>query len=63
MTKLDKLEKAYDILKVLVDTLDENCVYDHHGYCQSHWLQGPCPIEQAKELINTEPTSFAIPND
>jgi hypothetical protein len=64
MTQLEKLERAYDILLILVDAHDEECRYDHHGHCQTHWLHDrPCPIEQAKELINTKPTSFAIPNN
>lgn len=34
---------------------DEDCDYDHHGYCQTHWgANGPdekCPHEQARHLV------------
>ena len=35
----------------------ETCHYDHHGYCQTHFLHSkPCPMEiinsKAKEIVN-----------
>ncbi len=54
MIELEKLQKAYDILSTIINSCDEKCRYDHHGYCQTHWLHDkPCPIEQAKELFQT----------
>lgn len=39
-----------EILEELVD--DDPCWYDHHGYCQAHWLhEAPCPVERAKEFL------------
>lgn len=62
MTQLEKLEKAYGILTNIMESLDDSCRYDHHGYCQTHWLHDrPCPVEQAKELINSQTTAFAVP--
>jgi len=29
---------------------DEDCWYDHHGYCQTHFLhERPCPMELINE--------------
>jgi hypothetical protein len=47
--------RALRVLRALVDELvdDEDCCYDHHGYCQAHSLQAkPCPHERAKALLN-----------
>ena len=35
----------------------DTCHYDHHGYCQTHFLHSkPCPMEiinsKAKEIVN-----------
>jgi hypothetical protein len=31
---------------------EDDCSYDHHGYCQAHALQSrPCPHERAKRLL------------
>ena len=46
------LNSALDILGDLID--DEECVLDHHGYCQTHgWFykNPPCPNKRAKELL------------
>jgi hypothetical protein len=33
-------------------THDDECQYDHHGYCQAHFLhERPCPHERAKALL------------
>lgn len=35
---------------------DDACSYDHHGYCQTHYLhEQPCPVEQARDLLDAEP--------
>jgi hypothetical protein len=31
---------------------DDACEYDHHGYCQSHFLhERPCPHERAQAIL------------
>ncbi len=44
---------APDLLAILIRLVDEDdCRYDHHGYCQTHNLgEQPCPHEQAKPLL------------
>jgi hypothetical protein len=48
-------EELLGLIGDLVD--DEDCRYDHHGYCQTHgWFDTTprCPHIRAKELINAE---------
>lgn len=51
--KLEAQNKV--ILEALVNLLDpfkdDPCYYDHHGYCQAHFVSNPCPVEAAKEAI------------
>ena len=46
-----KLMEALIIMRDLTD--DDDCHYDHHGYCQAHgWLtDGVCPHKRSKELL------------
>jgi hypothetical protein len=42
---------ALDILADLIDA-EEDCRYDHHGFCQMHGLrERPCAHERAKKLL------------
>ena len=52
MTNYKKLLlESLSIIKDLID-IDE-CMYDHHGYCQTHSGDlNPCPHERAKLLLN-----------
>ena len=34
--------QMYVALSLLVD--DDECMYDHHGYCQTHNLGNPCAV-------------------
>jgi hypothetical protein len=49
----NKLKEAIDILREFVSINDEECYYDHHGYCQAHYLHEhhECPIYRARQLI------------
>jgi len=38
-----------EALEALVD--DEECRFDHHGYCQTHNLSNPCDMQRAREVI------------
>jgi len=40
-----------ELLEVMVDINDEECRHDHHGYCQSHYLEESCTIKKAKEIL------------
>jgi hypothetical protein len=38
-------------------TAEDDCDYDHHGYCQAHmWFEDDvvCPVKRAKEILGTE---------
>jgi len=44
-------ERLRAIVTQLADSDDEPCVYDHHGYCQTHLVGKPCLIAAARETI------------
>ena len=46
-----QLEEARDILEVVVEVNDEDCYYDHHGYCQAHNLEEDCHIARSKKWL------------
>lgn len=36
----------------IVDSVGTECRYDHHGYCQEHWLdERPCPMETIAKVL------------
>ncbi len=37
---LERMHALEDALRLFVD--DENCRFDHHGYCQEHGGTKPC---------------------
>jgi hypothetical protein len=47
-------EEMRRLLNELVDP--DPCWFDHHGACQAHGLQNPCPHEQAKKLLSEQNT-------
>lgn len=47
-------EEMRRLLSELVDP--DPCWFDHHGSCQAHDLQNPCPHEQAKKLLAEQNT-------
>lgn len=43
---------AVDLLREFIEPQTEPCWYDHHGYCQAHWLhEKPCPVERALDYL------------
>lgn len=35
-----------------LEAMDEPCRYDHHDYCQTHWLDAqPCPVEKVRAVL------------
>lgn len=49
-----KLRQQTSVLRgLLIELTDEDdCRYDHHGYCQAHSLDtAPCPHSRSKTLI------------
>lgn len=43
-------------------TDSEPCRYDHHGYCQTHYLhERPCPHERAKEVLTVAKHIHGMP--
>lgn len=52
LVEVDRLKAA---LSEMVEVNDEPCRLDHHGYCQSHFLDevkdGGCRVANAKALL------------
>ena len=48
---LEERDQLLAALKPLVD--DDECEFDHHGYCQAHnWYQDSvCPRERARAFL------------
>lgn len=46
-----QLEEARGIIEVVVEVKDDDCYYDHHGYCQAHNLEEDCHVAKAKNFI------------
>ena len=38
--------EAIELMDAVVDYVEEECWYDHHGYCQAHSLLPNCPFEK-----------------
>jgi len=46
----DKYIELWDLVEQFFD--EDECHYDHHGYCQTHnGHERPCPHETAKKLL------------
>ena len=56
----EKQEQEIQRLKEIIDDLydEDECEYDHHGYCQTHnWFNSStCPHKRIKELKALEKT-------
>ena len=46
-----QLEKTRGIIEVVVEVKDDDCYYDHHGYCQAHNLEEDCHVARAKKWL------------
>lgn len=46
-----QLEEARGIIEVVVEVNDDDCYYDHHGYCQAHNLEEDCHVARAKKWL------------
>lgn len=42
-------------LRDLLDAIgDEPCRFDHHGYCQAHFVSSPCEVADARRLLDLD---------
>lgn len=48
ITESQSREAIYLILTLLDD---DPCWHDHHGDCQAHGFESPCPHKQSKRLL------------
>lgn len=40
-----------EIVLVVAEDNDQECWFDHHGYCQAHSLEKDCHVAKAKNFI------------
>lgn len=46
------IEELESLLAECVEPMRDACRYDHHGYCQTHFLhERPCPYERARAAL------------
>ena len=46
----EEIEKAAKVIERLVD--DDDCTFDHHGYCQTHYGDNPCRNKVGLEYLS-----------
>jgi hypothetical protein len=51
------VRQALGHLRGLVDILGPCDHFDHHGYCQTHFIESPCRVGKAREFLES------LPND
>lgn len=47
---LEFAERAYVLLDNVTD--DDECQFDHHGNCQTHYLERTCSVAAARKLLD-----------
>jgi hypothetical protein len=46
-----RLERAVKALDELLEVQDEACRIDHNGNCQNHYIEKPCRVGDAREVL------------
>jgi len=49
-----EIARLREALEGLID--DDPCWYDHHGYCQAHYVTSPCEMAIARQALKPEST-------
>ena len=47
------VRQALGHLRGLVDILGPCEHFDHHGYCQTHFVESPCRVGKAREFLES----------
>ena len=56
-TEEQLVRQAIGHLRGLVDILGPCDHFDHHGYCQSHFVESPCRVGKAREFLESLPNA------
>ena len=56
-TEEQLVRQALGHLRGLVDILGPCDHFDHHGYCQTHFIESPCRVGKAREFLESLPNS------
>ena len=49
------VRQAIGHLRGLVDILGKCDNFDHHGYCQTHFIEDPCRVAKARKFLDSLP--------
>ena len=52
-TVQDVVRQALGHLRGLLDAMGPCEQFDHHGYCQSHFVESPCRAAKAREFLES----------
>ena len=64
MSKPDEqLRNAIGHLRALLDVLGPCENFDHHGYCQSHFIESPCRVDSARKWLEALPNKTDLKDD
>lgn len=56
-TEEQLVRQALGHLRGLVDILGKCDHFDHHGYCQTHFIESPCRVGKAREFLESLPNA------
>ena len=56
-TEEQLVRQAIGHLRGLVDILGPCDHFDHHGYCQSRFVESPCRVGKAREFLESLPNA------
>ena len=54
-TDAARIAELEGLLAEFVEVNDEPCHLDHHGYCQTHFLEEDCVVKRARATLRRNP--------
>ena len=58
-TLQDLVRQAIGHLRGILEVLGPCDHFDHHGYCQTHFIESPCRVGKAREFLESLPNRGA----
>lgn len=50
---MSEIERLKAVLARFVEVEEDECRYDHNGFCQAHYSSRPCRYEEAMECLRS----------
>ena len=57
------VRQAIGHLRGILEVLGPCEHFDHHGYCQSHFIESPCRVGKAREFLGSLPNAPRLPDE